>query len=53
MIPATIEGLQAVLDEQDYIADESLTVAIHLALQLGRPLFLEGAQTLPHRCRAA
>ncbi|MGD2101534.1 MAG: MoxR family ATPase [Acidimicrobiia bacterium] len=42
MIPSTIEGLEEALDGQDYIADEDLVVAIHLALQLGRPLFLEG-----------
>lgn len=42
MIPNTIEDLQKALDSQDYIADDDLTVAIHLALQLGRPLFLEG-----------
>lgn len=42
MIPDTIEGLEKALDDQDYFAGEDLTVAIHLALQLGRPLFLEG-----------
>ncbi|HUG31844.1 MAG TPA: MoxR family ATPase [Acidimicrobiia bacterium] len=42
MIPNTIEELQRAFDSQDYFADEDLTVAIHLALQLGRPLFLEG-----------
>lgn len=42
MIPNTIEDLQTALDGQDYFAGENLTVAIHLALQLGRPLFLEG-----------
>ena len=42
MIPSTIEGLAAGLDEQNYFAADDLTVAIHLALQLGRPLFLEG-----------
>ncbi len=42
MIPTTIEGLQEAFDSQDYFAGEDLTVAIHLALQLGRPLFLEG-----------
>jgi MoxR-like ATPase len=42
VIPSTIEGLEEALDGQDYIADEDLVVAIHLALQLGRPLFLEG-----------
>ncbi|MGH8953079.1 MAG: AAA family ATPase [Acidimicrobiia bacterium] len=42
MIPDTIEELGQHLDDLDYFADESLVVAIHLAVQLGRPLFLEG-----------
>jgi len=42
VIPNTIEDLGAALDQQNYFAGEDLTVAIHLALQLGRPLFLEG-----------
>ena len=42
MIPTTIDELTAALDDHDYFAGEDLTVAIHLALQLGRPLFLEG-----------
>ena len=42
MIPETIEDLCAALDAHDYFAAPDLTVAIHLALQLGRPLFLEG-----------
>ena len=42
MIPNTIEELSAALDERDYFADDGLTIAMHLALQLGRPLFLEG-----------
>ena len=42
VIPSTIEGLAASLDEENYFAAEDLTVAIHLALRLGRPLFLEG-----------
>jgi MoxR-like ATPase len=42
VIPSTIEDLQHALDSRDYFAGEDLTVAIHLALQLGRPLFLEG-----------
>jgi MoxR-like ATPase len=28
--------------EHDYVADRSLAVSVHLALNLGRPLFLEG-----------
>ncbi len=42
MPPSTIEELATQLDAQDYFAAQDLTVAIHLALQLGRPLFLEG-----------
>jgi MoxR-like ATPase len=42
VIPSTIDGLAAGLNEQNYFAADDLTVAIHLALQLGRPLFLEG-----------
>lgn len=43
MIPSTIEELASALDGQNYFAGSDLTVAIHIALQLGRPLFLEGA----------
>jgi len=42
VVPNTIEELSAALDAEDYFAGEDLTVAIHLALGLGRPLFLEG-----------
>ncbi len=42
MIPDTIETLKSELDAANYFADDDLVVAIHLALQLGRPLFLEG-----------
>lgn len=42
MIPDTIEALGRQFDAADYFADEDLLVAVHLALQLGRPLFLEG-----------
>ena len=42
MIPDTIEALAEHLDDLDYFADESLLVAIHIAVHLGRPLFLEG-----------
>jgi MoxR-like ATPase len=41
-LPAAVAAVQEALDECEYIADRSLAVAIHLALQLGRPLFLEG-----------
>ncbi len=39
---ATIEDLKAKLAGVGYIADEPLTMALHLALRLGRPLLLEG-----------
>ncbi len=42
MLPATVDDVLAALAEQQYIADRSLAVAIHLALQMERPLFLEG-----------
>ena len=42
MLPKTIDDLADQLDEQNYFAARDLTVSIHLALQLGRPLFLEG-----------
>ncbi|MGH8872281.1 MAG: AAA family ATPase [Acidimicrobiia bacterium] len=42
MIPDTIPELEERLDDLDYLAEEGLIVAIHLAVQLGRPLFLEG-----------
>ena len=37
-----IDALSQTLEHADYLADRSLVVAIHLALELGRPLFLEG-----------
>jgi len=41
-LPTTIEEVQALLREQQYIADRGLAVAIFLALKLQRPLFVEG-----------
>ena len=42
MTPATVREVADALASQRYIADRSLAVTIHLALQMGRPLFLEG-----------
>ncbi len=42
MIPASVDDVVAALEGQQYLTDRSLGVAIHLALQLGKPLFLEG-----------
>jgi len=41
-VPASINEVQSLLQEQFYIADRGLAVAIFLALKLQRPLFLEG-----------
>ena len=40
--PASIDQVQTLLREQQYVADRGLAVAIYLALTLQRPLFLEG-----------
>jgi len=41
-IPDTVEGTLELLAKGSYIADRSLATAVHLALHLNRPLFLEG-----------
>ncbi len=38
----SVDELQVALNEQDYIAERGLSVAIYLALKTGKPLFLEG-----------
>jgi len=40
--PTSVDELEAALVQCDYIPERSLTVAIHLAIQMGRPLFVEG-----------
>lgn len=42
MVPGTVEEVADALAAQRYIADRPLAVVVHLALQMGRPLFLEG-----------
>ena len=42
MLPASIDQTQALLKQADYVAERGLAAAIYLALQLERPLFLEG-----------
>ena len=39
----TFKTLQTAMAEQGYIASGDLAMALHLSLQLGRPLLLEGA----------
>ena len=41
-IPDSVESTVELLAKGSYIADRSLATAIHLALHLNRPLFLEG-----------
>ena len=41
-LPASIDAVQAALLARDYVADRQLATALFLALQLERPLFLEG-----------
>jgi len=38
----SVAAMQAALAAEDYIAERGLAVAIYLALQTGKPLFLEG-----------
>jgi MoxR-like ATPase len=40
--PADINALQTLLREHNYLADRGLTTAAFIAMQLGRPLLLEG-----------
>lgn len=41
-LPATVEDTRRLLAEGGYVADMALATTIHLALKMGRPLFLEG-----------
>ena len=40
--PTSIDEVQSLLSQQNYVADRTLAVPIFLALKLERPLFLEG-----------
>ena len=41
-LPASVAETQALLAAGGYVADRALATTIHLALTMGRPLFLEG-----------
>jgi MoxR-like ATPase len=41
-LPATVEATRALLGAGGYVADRALATTVHLALRMGRPLFLEG-----------
>jgi MoxR-like ATPase len=42
LIPASVDATAALLADQGYVADRGLATTVHLALAMGRPLFLEG-----------
>ena len=42
ILPVSVDATLALLGSADYVADRSLATAVHLALHLSRPLFLEG-----------
>src|SRR5437764_851344 len=42
LVMATVEDVAGALERERYVADRSLAVTLFLALELGRPLFLEG-----------
>ena len=41
-LPASVGETQALLASGGYVADKALATTIHLALTMGRPLFMEG-----------
>ena len=42
VLPSSVDDTLVLLGSADYVADRSLATAVHLALHLNRPLFLEG-----------
>ncbi len=41
-LPQSIDAIEALLKEANYVADRSLATVLYLSLKMGRPLFLEG-----------
>ncbi|WP_430398763.1 AAA family ATPase [Ferrovibrio sp.] len=41
-LPASIDAVETLLAQGDYVADRPLATSLFLALKMGRPLFLEG-----------
>lgn len=41
-VPGSVDALQALLAGQDYISDRALATSLYLALELQRPILLEG-----------
>jgi MoxR-like ATPase len=42
LLPESVEATQRLLARGGYVADRALATTVHLALRMGRPLFLEG-----------
>lgn len=40
--PSTVDELEDAFVENDYVPERGLSIAVHLAIQMGRPLFVEG-----------
>jgi len=40
--PATVDDLEVAFIDHDYVPERGLSIAVHLAIQMGRPLFVEG-----------
>ncbi|HIC68014.1 MAG TPA: AAA family ATPase, partial [Candidatus Latescibacteria bacterium] len=41
-MPDSVDETLSLLEQEQYVADQSLATAVYLSLKLGRPLFLEG-----------
>jgi MoxR-like ATPase len=41
-LPASVDAVLVLLEQNDYFADRTLATSVFLALKMGRPLFLEG-----------
>lgn len=41
-LPPSVDALEAAFIEHDYVPERGLSISIHLALHMGRPLFVEG-----------
>lgn len=40
--PSTVDQLETAFVENGYVPERGLSIAVHLAIQMGRPLFVEG-----------
>jgi MoxR-like ATPase len=42
MLPESVDATLALLDRENYVADRAIATVVYLALNMGKPLFLEG-----------